>query len=286
MIDDEWVESFREWSGEVPVVSPAGNVRDRAPGTIEASVRQLAAVINFAFRRKETTHPASFKVLKPSEVSRTPTYRSDIEEIAAMFRYATKPGKDGNPMSARGPLLRFLQISVITWARPDAAHDFSTDPERKQWNHRANVIDLNPKGRTQTRKYRPLIPVGEKAAALIGATSGYFIGVESVKSAFSSMLNDLQLPRDGETGMKLIRRSVSTLVRRKLGEEHFAQVETMLGHRRSSTSDLYALFEPGVLGRALGATNEIIDAIEERVPGAFHRSNTGPTTTEGVSDVR
>jgi hypothetical protein len=137
------------------------------------------------------------------------------------------------------------------------------------------VIDLNPKGRTQTRKYRPLIPVGKQAAALINATADYYVGVESVKSAFSSMLDALDLPRDGETGMKLIRRSVSTLVRRRLGEEHFAQVETMLGHRRSSTSDLYALFEPGVLGRALEATNEIIDAIETRVPGAFHRTHTG-----------
>jgi hypothetical protein len=299
-IDDVWVEKFRTWASRIPIApqpkksqtlgpkrsrKPQEEQKQRArtPGTIEASVRQLAAVINYAFKRKETTHPATFKVLKPTEVSRTPTYRSDVNEIAAMFKFAMKPGKDGTPMRARRPLLRFLQISVITWARPDAAHDFSTVPDRKQWNSRARVVDLNPKGRTQTRKYRPQIPVGEKAAALINSAEGYFVGVESVKSAFSSMLNELGMPREGETGMKLIRRSISTLVRRKLGEEHFAQVEMMLGHRRSSTSDLYALFEPGVLGRALEATNEIIAAIEARVPGAFHRTYTGHAS-EGEND--
>lgn len=280
-IDDEWVEDFREWAAEIPVVSPAGKIRDRAPGTVEASVRQLAAVINLAFKRKDTTHPASFKVLKPADVSRTPTYRSSVDELALMFRYALKPGKDGRPMNARQPLLKFLQVSVITWARPDAALDFSTSPERQQWHSGFRVVDLNPKGRSQTRKHRPQIPVGERAAALIGQADGYFVGVETVKTAFSSMLDDLGLPRAGETGMKLIRRSIATLVRRRIGEEHFAQVERMLGHRKSSISDLYALFDANVLGRALEATNAIIEEIEALTPGAFHRSDTGKQTPTG-----
>ena len=184
-------------------------------------------------------------------------------------------------MNARQPLLKFLQVSVITWARPDAALDFSTSPERQQWHSGFRVVDLNPKGRSQTRKHRPQIPVGERAAALIGQADGYFVGVESVKTAFSSMLDDLGLPRAGETGMKLIRRSIATLVRRRIGEEHFAQVERMLGHRKSSISDLYELFDANVLGRALEATNAIIEEIEALTPGAFHRSGTGKQTPAG-----
>ncbi len=274
-VDDEWIEDFRDWAIEIPVISPSGNRRDRAPGTVEASVRQLAAVINFAFKRQDTTHPAGFKVKKPNDVSRTPTYRSSVDELARMFRYALKPGKDSSPMSARQPLLKFLQISVITWGRPDAAHDFSVSQERSQWHSEFAVVDLNPKGRVQTRKYRPQVPVGERAVALIEQADGYFVGVESVKSAFSSMLDELGLPRAGETGMKLIRRSIATLVRRRIGEEHFAQVERMLGHRKSSISDLYALFDANVLGRALGATNDIIEAIEALTPGAFAPRCTG-----------
>lgn len=165
----------------------------------------------------------------------------------------------------------------------DAAHDFSTDPERRQWHSNMRIVDLNPKGRPQTRKYRPAVPVGARAASLFDHSDGFFVGVDSVKQAFSSMLDDLRLPRDGETGMKLIRRSMATEVRRRIGEEHFVQVERMLGHRKASTSDLYALFEPGMLGRALQATNDIIEEIERLAPGAFYRKNTGLRLIKGGS---
>ena len=284
-VDDDWIEEFREWAMEIPVVSPNGSTRDRAPGTVEASVRQLAAVINFAFGRKEILHPATFKVKKPSEVDQTPTYRADIGVLAAMFRYAMKPGNDGQPMRARGPLLRFLQISILTWCRPDAAHDFSVDAATQQWLTDARVANLNPKGRPQTRKHRPAVPIGDRGADLFDHASGFFVGVASVKHSFATMLDDLGLPRQGETGMKVIRRSMSTLGRKRLGEEHYVQVERMLGHRKSSTSDVYALFEPGMLGRALNVTDGIIAEIEKLAPGAFHRNGTGLRIIKGAANV-
>jgi len=50
---------------------------------------------------------------------------------------------------------------------------------------------------------------------------------------------------------------------------------------KDSTSDLYALFEPGFLGRALAVTNDIIEEIEALAPGAFHRKNTGLRVLQG-----
>lgn len=280
-VDDDWIEDFREWALEIPVISPSKNVRDRQPGTVEASVRQLAAAINYAFARKDTTHPAGFKVRKPQDVSKTPTHRSDVKELASMFRYAMKPGKDGQPMNARQPLLKFLQASVITWGRPDAVYDISTQLDRRQWHSSIRVLDLNPKGRAQTRKYRPAVPVGERGASLFDNCDGYFVDVDSVTSAWATMAKDLGLPREGEAGTKLIRRSMATLARRLVGEEHYIQVERMLGHRKSSTSDLYALFDPGMLGRVLEATNAIIEDIEQLAPGAFHRKGTGLRLLKG-----
>lgn len=278
-IGEEFVDSFREWAIEVPIVEPvSGRVRERAAGTVEASVRQLAAVINFAFKRKDTLHPASFAPLPPSAVDNTPTFRADIEGLAAMFRYCLRPArKDGETdkqyrhrINQRGPLLRFLQISVATWCRPDAAHDFSTDPGARQWHPSLRVVSLNPAGRTQTRKYRPAVPVGDRFAKIADAAAkGYFVGVDSVRKAGEAMLDELRMPRDRETGLKLIRRSMATLGRKRLGEEHEIQWQRMLGHRKASTSDLYALFEPGMLGRALAATDEIIEEIEALCPGAF-----------------
>lgn len=44
------------------------------------------------------------------------------------------------------------------------------------------------------------------------------------------------------------------IARKKLGEERQAQWERMLGHRKASTSDIYALMEMGNMGHALAAT--------------------------------
>lgn len=282
-IDEEWISGFRKWAIGVPVASSGGKIRERTPGTVEASVRQLGAAINFAHARKDTLFPAAFSPRKPDAVSHTPTYRADLVTLAAMFRYALQLNvKTQEPFASRAPLLRFLRISVATWCRPDAAHDFSTAKDRHQWLSNARVVNLNPKGRAQTRKYRPAIPVGGRIGALLDECDGFYVGVTSVKSAFESMLDELGLPRQGETGLKLIRRSMATLGRRRLGEEHWVQGEIMLGHRKPSTSDVYALFEPSQLGRALAVTNDIIDELESMVPGAFHRRSTGLRVIEGA----
>ena len=283
-VDEGMIEQFRLWSG-AQAVHEGGNVRARAPGTTEATVRSLAAAISFAHRRRETPFPAAFSALAPAMVSRTPTYRADVAGLAAMFRYCIAPqAQQGEAWSEkmaerqrkhRRALLRFLQVSVATWCRPDAAHDFSTTPQRDQWISAARVVQLNPRGRLQTKKYRPAVPVPEKFARLADSASRFYVGVVSVRKAFEAMQDELKLPRERETGLKLIRRSVSTIARPRIGEERWTQGEMMLGHRKASTSDLYALFDPANLGVALSVTEAIMDEIEALAPGAFSRAVTG-----------
>lgn len=285
-VDETLIAAFRKWSAKVPVIEGKHGqiVRERAAGTTEATVRSLAAAINAAHRRKDTIFPASFTALKPSLVSHTPQYRADIETLAAMFDYCLRPkAPEGKVWSDkmidrqklhRLSLLRFLQISVATWCRPDAAHDFSTDPKRGQWVSTAHVVQLNPRNRMQTKKYRPAVPVPEAFARLLDTTSGSFVPVANVRKAFEAMLNELGLPRDRETGVKLVRRSVAQIARRRIGEANWQQGEMMLGHRKASTSDLYALFDPANLGVALAVTTQIIADIEVIAPGAF-RPSTG-----------
>ena len=180
-----------------------------------------------------------------------------------MFRYALIPKKK------RENLLRFLRAAVATWARPDAVHDISTAPVRRQWNAAAKVLSLNPDGRTQTKKYRATIPIAGQFAPHLDGVSGPYITVSSVGSAWKAMAAELALPGQGESGMKLIRRSISQLARRRLGEENWIQGMVMLGHHKLSTSDIYALPEPANLGRALAVTESIIDEIEALAQGAF-----------------
>ena len=159
-VDEDWVEGFREWARGRLIVS-AGMSRERSPGTIEASVRQLAAAINFAHARKDTIFKADFAARAPGDVSRTPAYRADVTTLARMFRYCLHPeGETAYNTAARmrmdrDQLLRFLRISVASWARPDAAHDVSTARARDQWGPNTRALNLNPKGRAQTKKHRP-----------------------------------------------------------------------------------------------------------------------------------
>ncbi|MFA7440358.1 MAG: hypothetical protein WCZ66_05240 [Sphingomonadaceae bacterium] len=83
------------------------------------------------------------------------------------------------------------------------------------------------------------------------------------------MRRHLKLPGKREIGEKLIHRSVSTTARTMIGGERWAQGECMLGHRKSTISDIYALRNPANLGVALKATESIIDEIERLCPGAF-----------------
>ena len=202
-----------------------------------------------------------------------------------MFRYCINPQApegvvwtekmNGRQKLHRQNLLRFLQVSVATWCRPDAAHDLSTKRERDQWLSNAHVAQLNPKGRAQTKKYRPAVPVPERFARLLDRVDGFYVEVGSVRKAFEAMQDELGLPRDRETGLKLIRRSVATIARRRMGEDRWVQGEIMLGHRKSSTSDLYALFDMANLGTALAATTELIEEIERLTPGAFSAHHAG-----------
>ncbi|WP_288935646.1 hypothetical protein [uncultured Sphingomonas sp.] len=286
-VDDDWIDHFREWMAARPIVSTGGNERERSPGTIEASVRQLAAAVNFAHDRKDTLFPAGFTAKAPEEVSRTPAYRADVTTLAAMFRYCLAPEREDDDsdkvverkVRERDQLLRFLRISVATWARPDAAHDVSTDRKRDQWHSNARALNLNQKGRAQTKKHRPIVPIGQRMAALLDANGqGFYVSVGSVKKAFAAMQAAIGLPGDGESGMKLIRRSMAHLARQRLGERDWVEGQIMLGHRRPSTSDTYAPFDSGYLGRALAVTDQIIEDIEKLCPGAFSAACSAPDT--------
>jgi hypothetical protein len=276
-IDADWIDAFREWAAEVPIVTVKGEERterERTPGTIEASVRQLAAAVNFAHARKDTLYAAAFTAKPPSEVSRTPAYRADVKTLARMFSYCVDPGGESDAIMKRRrrereQLLRFLQISVATWARPDAAHDVSTERERDQWHSNARALNLNPRGRPQTKKHRPIVPIGHRVAALLDANKGFYVSVDSVRKSFQSMSAELGLPGDGEGGMKLIRRSMAHLGRQRLGERDWVEGQIMLGHRRATTSDTYAAFDAGYLGRVLEVTDAIIAEVEKLAPGAF-----------------
>lgn len=275
-VGEDWIAGFRRWAATVPVQLSKGKTRERATGTIEASVRALAAAINAAHKRGDVTRLAQFKPLAPSEVSRTPLHRSSVPELAKMFAYVL----DKSRAKRSVPLHRYLVASVATLARPDAVLDLSTKAEREQWHSERRVLDLNPKGRRQTKKYRATVKAPWQFARWLDSdselTPGPFVPVASIKHAWKTMTVRLGLPAEGESGPKLIRRSMAQLLRERGVPAE--EVEMQMGHRKiKSTTELYAPFQPEYLANATKAIEGIIDEIEQLVPGAFYRTCTGDT---------
>lgn len=253
-VTEKTIDQFRSWMAKRTYTTPDGKVKPQSLSSAEGCILQWQAAIN------ATGEKAQFKSQSMKSVSRTPQHRASVAEIAAMFRYAMG-GRN------RGNLLRYLRAAVATMARPDAIMDIGN--HRRQWVGAARVLNLNPDGRRQTKKYRPTVPVAKQFAPHLDACTGFYIPVDSIRSTWQRMAIELGLPREGEAGWKLIRRSMATLLRNRLGEVHMPQIERMLGHRKESMSDIYALAHPGQLGAALAEIEAIIDEIEKLAPGAF-----------------
>ncbi len=281
-VSEGCVARFRKWAAKVPIVSPTGKSRNRSPGTIEASVSMLRTALNHAFIARKLPHRAIFKVKAAEDVSKTPWFRASEEHVIGMFRYAIVldlPAETGAKQVAkwkreRRNLLQYLRLGVATWARPDALMDFSTDPKKGQWNPATGYVDLNPSGRPQTNKYRPLIRAPRQMVPLLDANEGKFVKAASIKTAFRQMARTLEFPvaGDGQSGEKLIRRSVSSILRPLLEEEKSweTQGRLMLGHIRPNESDKYATpYHAEYLIDALRLVEELIDRIEAAAPGAF-----------------
>jgi integrase len=270
-IGEDWVAAFRTWSAAQPVVFTSGRVRaePRALSTTENSVIGLAAAINKAEARAKIAEPAMFKTIPTKELNNTPQKRLTVPEMAQAFAYAAN-----TVWTRRKALHRFLIGSVATLGRPDAVLDISTVKERAQWNTNARIINLNQRGRRQTKKYRAILPAPWQLALHLDGCEGFFVPVKDISSAWDTMCDHLGWPKDGEHGPKLIRRSMAKLLRDRLPKADWSEIEMFLGHDKfDATSDIYAPFDPDYLGAARVEIERIIDEIERLAPGAFRRSD-------------
>ena len=285
-----FVHAFRAWSRQQPVVwrNKAGEVtrsKTRSPAATEAAIAQLVAVLNHAVNADppRSDKRPTYKPLPPSQVQRTRRTRIGIDELAKIVAYAAEPNK------RRGSLHRFVVASICTIARPGAVVEISVAPDRGQWWPGAPTIDLNPTGRAQNKKRRPLLPVLPLLAAWLDAEwveydalpadqrvgRGWLVNyygrpVKSIDRAWDAMLADLGFPTGREWKPYVLRHSLATLVRNRGAEKW--DLEGFMGHRASSQTEVYAVGEFPTVVRALAS---IISDIERLAPGSLHRNDTG-----------
>lgn len=156
---------------------------------------------------------------------------------------------------------RFLVLLCATWARPDAILDL--DGER--CDHERRLITLNPPGRPQTKKFRPVLPMVAGAAHACSVTTGPVIAwrgkpLASIKTAWRRLRTRAGL--DAGVIPYLVRHTMATEAR-AAGAPPW-EIEGWLGHKRPGTSERYAKFAPDYLG----ATASVVDAYLRKLPFA------------------
>ncbi len=182
-----------------------------------------------------------------------------------------------------GAAFRACLIMLNTGCRPEAALDLAP----AQRNAEAGLVQLNPDGRRQTRKWRPVVreticleawlnawdhergdaDEAVKAAAYVGLAA-----VDSLQSAITRARakEKANLPR--LVGYS-IRHKMATVLRRYAVPED--QIAMQLGHRRPAlrTTGLYGEYEPSYLK----AASDALDAFMIRVQGMTKRRLFAPT---------
>jgi integrase len=214
--------------------------------TINRERMVLRAALNHAHRHHGLviaphvpTIPASHPENAPVEPKGRPL---SVAELRALYH------------ASEGHMRRLVLILVGTLCRPDAAKDLQPD---KQCDFTHGLIDLNPQGRKQTKKHRPVIPMVGFLRKELRKARGHAIQfrgekIGSTKTAWRALRDKAGL--DARVTPYSIRHTVARWLR--ANKVPGDQVSVMLGHRPagSSRTDLvYAPFEPGYCKDAVRA---------------------------------
>lgn len=156
----------------------------------------------------------------------------------------------------------YLALAYGTLARPEAILGLEwsfVDMERR-------LIDQNPPGRAQTKKYRPVVPVCDWLAPwLAEGGNGPIVAwrgkpIASFKTAWRALRRRADLPE--ACVPKTIRHTMATALRAADVSE--AEIQGMLGHKAySGKTEVYAKFRPNFLGKASVAISEYMDALHK-----------------------
>jgi len=200
-----------------------------------------AALIRAWKRGELTSVPFIADVKRDPEMEAERFRDLNMDEVARLLRAA----------AAVPHLLKFCVISLNTLARPDAVLDLG--PAQVDMTRR--LIKLNPDGRQQTKKYRPVVPVSETLLPWLEQCDGsrfvLYRGkpVASVKKSFARAVADAGLE---DVSAYCLRHTMATELRARGIPEWEAM--GMLGHKSPArTTERYAKFRPNYLGEAVRA---------------------------------
>ena len=232
------IDLWREHWGESRTVNQLTIARQeafiewlRARGYSDGYVRRVVGVgqtaLNRARKRQELDRVPFIEL--PPEGEPFP-YRASREQLVALLNTPMPPH-----------IWTYCLIRLNTGCRGDAALDLQLE----QVDYDIGMIRLNPAGRRQTKKRRPVVPLTRTLAAHLAETRGpYYAGwnglkTESIKTTWRRIRADAALP--AWFAPRVLRHTVASELRR-LGVPEW-DVKGLLGHTGSGVTDGYAKFD-------------------------------------------
>ena len=218
-----------------------------SPSTVKKVVGVARWALNRAYERQEISAPPSIvRVKEPPRAMR----RLDTREVQALVEE-----------SRQTPHLHmFVMLALNTLSRPGALLELT----RTQCDLDRSLIYLNPPGREQTKKRRPVVPITATLRPYIEACQmGYLVQyrgkpVESIKNAWRKAIKRAGL--GGDVVPMTLRRTMARELRRR-GVQAW-DVAGIMGHRMDErVTEIYAEYDPGYLKQAVEAIDSYMGEV-------------------------
>ena len=213
-----------------------------ADGTIKRAMGAVKAAVNFAWKNGELDRPVPFGTIPDGQ----PRERVLTTEELAAFWDATDPPH----------LQMFFMLLLGTAARPEAILQLT----RFQCDLARGIIDLNPPGRSQTKKRRPVVPMPDFLAPWIETANGPLVQwkgkpIQKINKTWRTIRESAELSDD--VVPYSIRHTVATELRTRGVPE--LEIAGMLGHSMPNfrTTGRYAKYAPDYLGKAREALDDL-----------------------------
>lgn len=214
----------------------------------------VKAAVNRAYKRGELTHAPFVGMLKQAQGE--PKGRPlSVDEIATLF------------LTASPHVKTMIMLGIGTGARPEAICDLTW----AQIDFDIGVIDLNPQGRVQTGKYRPVVKLPPSLADWLCTLSRPCDAVVQFRGRSTHRYHNawqLSKKRAGLSGVVSpysLRHSVARWLRSK-GVPAW-ETAAQLGHPagpRLSITERYTSHSPDYLVNACAALDELVSLVLRR----------------------
>ncbi|NJO38251.1 MAG: tyrosine-type recombinase/integrase, partial [Rhizobiales bacterium] len=153
-------------------------------------------------------------------------------------------------------LARYIWLSMATAARPAAILELTRD----RCHVDGRYFEMNPIGRLQTKKHRPMIRMAECLVPMVEAVRfGPMVTkggkpLKAIRSVWNRTRDRAGLPEDFTP--YIIRHTVATWLRSQ--RMPFEEIEQFLGHRRNSTTEDYIHVDVTIQQNAAIAIDRLI----------------------------